>query len=73
MEADQVLKVNVKTEDSFADEWFLGRMTKDGRLAIPKLALRLLQEGEEGSLEGSVLEVTVEPADEQGEKPGLNP
>jgi hypothetical protein len=73
MEADQVLKVNVRIEGSFSDEWFLGRMTKDGRLTIPKLALKLLQEGEEGSLEGFVLEVTVEPADEQGEKPELNP
>jgi hypothetical protein len=72
-EADQVLKVNVKIEDSFGGEWFLARMTKDGRLAIPKLTLKLLQEGEEESLEGSVLEITVEPADEQGEKPELNP
>jgi hypothetical protein len=72
MEACQVLKVNVRIEGSFGDEWFLARMTIDGRLAIPKLTLKLLQEGEEGGLEGSVLEVTVEPADEQGEKPELN-
>jgi hypothetical protein len=44
---------------------------RDGRLTIPKLTLKLLQEDEEKSLEGCVLEVTVEPADEQGEK--LNP
>jgi hypothetical protein len=73
MGADQVLRVNVRIEGSFGGEWFLARMTKDGPLTIPKLALKLLQEGEEGRLEGSVLEVTVEPADEQGEKPGLNP
>jgi hypothetical protein len=73
MEERQVLKVNVRIEGSFGDEWFLARMTKDGRLIIPKLTLKLLQEGEEGSLEGSVLEVTVEPADEQGEKPEQNP
>jgi hypothetical protein len=73
MESDQVLKVNVKIEGSFGDEWFLARMTKDGRLTIPKLTLMLLQEGEEESLEGCVLEVTVEPADEQGEKLELNP
>jgi len=72
MEANQVLKVYVRIEGSFGDESFLARMTKDGRLTIPKLALKLLQEGEEESLEGSVLEVTVEPADEQGEKPELN-
>jgi hypothetical protein len=73
MEACQVLRVNVRIAGSFVDEWFLARMTRDGRLTIPKLTLKLLQEGEEESLEGSVLEVTVEPADEQGEKPGLNP
>jgi hypothetical protein len=72
MEANQVLKVDVRIAGSFVDERFLARMTKDGRLTIPKLAFKLLQAGEEGGLEGSVLEVTVEPADEQGEKPGLN-
>jgi hypothetical protein len=69
MEANQVLKVNVKIAGSFGGEWFLARMTKNGRLTIPKLTLKLLQEGEEGSLEGSVLEVNVEPADEQRGKP----
>jgi hypothetical protein len=73
MEADQMLKVYVRIEGSFGEERFLARMTEDGRLTIPKLTLKLLQEGEEGSLEGCVLEVTVEPADEQGEKPELNP
>jgi hypothetical protein len=71
MEANQVLRVKVRVADSFVDEWFLARMTRDGRLTIPKLTLKLLQEGEEHSIEGCVLEVTVEPADEQGEK--LNP
>jgi hypothetical protein len=71
MEADQVMKVKVRVADSFVDESFLAKMTREGRLTIPKLTLRLIQEGEEQSLEGSVLEVTVEPAEEQGEK--LNP
>lgn len=70
MEVNQVLNVNVKVADSFVDEWFLARMTRDGRLTIPRLALKLLLEGiEEESLEGSVLEVTLKSADEQGEKP----
>jgi hypothetical protein len=67
MEACQVLRVNVRIAGSFGDEWFLARMTRDGRLTIPRLTLKLLREGEEESLEGCVLEVTVEPADEQGE------
>jgi len=71
IEPNQVLRVKVGIAGSFVDERFLARMTKDGRLTIPKLTLKLLQAGEEGSLEGSVLEVTVEPADE-GEKPELN-
>lgn len=71
MEANQVLNVNVKVEGSFVDEWFLARMTRDGRLTIPRLALKLLQEGREESLEGCVLEVTLKSADDEGEKPGV--
>ena len=65
-----MLRVNVRIAGSFGDEWLLARMTRDGRLTIPRLTLKLLQEGEEESLEGCVLEVTVEPADEQGESQG---
>jgi hypothetical protein len=72
VEVNQVLRVNVRVAGSFVDEWFLARMTRNGRLTIPKLTLKLLQEDEEQSIEGRVLEVTVEPADEQGEKPELN-
>ena len=53
MEADQVLKVKVRIEGSLVDEWFLARMTRDGRLTIPKLSLKLLLEGEEESLEAA--------------------
>jgi len=69
MEANQVLNVNVKVADSFVDEWFLARMTRDGRFTIPRLALKLLEEGREGSLEGCVLEVILKSADDEGEKP----
>jgi hypothetical protein len=72
MEACQVLRVDVRIGGSFVGEGFLAGMTRDGCLMIAKLALKLLLEGEEESLEGCVLEVTVEPADEQVEKPGLN-
>jgi hypothetical protein len=72
MEADQVLKVNIRIEGSFGGEKFLVRMAKDGRLTIQKLTLKLLQAGEEESLEGSVLVVTVEPVDERDEEPELN-
>jgi len=73
MEVCQVLKVNVRIAGSFVDESFLARMMRDGRLTIPRLTLKLLQEDEEEGLEGRVLKVTVEPAGEQSEKPEPNP
>ena len=45
-------------------------MGKDGRLTIPRLVVKLLRGDGEGNLEGFVLEVTLEPAEEQEEKPG---
>jgi hypothetical protein len=42
METNQVLKVKVRVAGSFGSERFLARMTKDGRLTIPKLAFKLL-------------------------------
>lgn len=62
--------VEVRNMESFGTEKFLGRMLKDGRLTIPKLTLELLSGGGEGSLVGAVLEVTLEPAEKQDEKPG---
>jgi len=70
MEPDQVLRVEVRCEEFSGSERFLGRMRRDGRLTIPKLTLKLLGGDEEGSLEGHVLDVTLEPAEEQNEKPG---
>ena len=70
MESSQVLSVEVRNMESFGTEKFLGRMLKDGRLTIPKLTLELLGGGEESSLVGAVLEVTLEPAEKQDEKPG---
>ena len=70
MEPDQVLRVEVRSEEFFGSERFLGRMRSDGRLTIPGLTLKLLLGDEEGSLEGHVLEVTLEPADGQGEGSG---
>jgi bifunctional DNA-binding transcriptional regulator/antitoxin component of YhaV-PrlF toxin-antitoxin module len=70
LEPDQVLAVSVRSDEFFGSEKFLGRMGKDGRLTIPRLILKLLRGDEEGNLEGYVLEVTLEPAEEQDEKPG---
>jgi bifunctional DNA-binding transcriptional regulator/antitoxin component of YhaV-PrlF toxin-antitoxin module len=65
LETTQVLCVNVRTEGSFAREQeFFGRIRSDGRITIPKVTLRLLQEsvGREHSLRGTVLEVKLKPA-----------
>jgi hypothetical protein len=37
MEAYQMLRVDIRIAGSFGDERSLARMTKDGRLTIPKL------------------------------------
>jgi hypothetical protein len=69
MEPDQVLRVEVRSLEFSGCERFLGRMRRDGRLTIPLLTLKLLR-GDDESLEGCVLEVTLEPAGEADEKPG---
>jgi len=60
LEPQQVLKVNVQTA-SLHEEEFYAKMGGDGRIAIPKLTLKLLQGEDEESLVGSVLEVELEP------------
>jgi hypothetical protein len=64
MEPQQVLKVDVKPAGSFGHkEIFYATMNASGRITIPKLTLGQLQEDDEESLVGSVLEVDVEPAE----------
>lgn len=62
MESLQVLKVSVEPVGSFGnEETFYARMSRDGRITIPKLTLKLLQEDAEESLVGSALKVEIEP------------
>jgi len=68
LEPDEVFTVTLSREGFFKSERYAGRMRKDGRLTIPKLTLKLLAGDEEEKLEGCVLEVTLEPAEEQTEK-----
>lgn len=64
MEPEQVLQVTVEVGIA-NEENFYAKMNKDGRITIPRLALELLEqyedEDEPNSLEGSALEVTLEP------------
>ena len=65
METTQVLKVTVKPSESFESESFYARMSGDGRITVPWLALVLLQKRANAgkSLTGYVLEVKIEPAE----------
>ena len=68
LEPDQVLNALVDfEEDMVGGEVFYVRMTRDGRLTIPKLTLKALQRecGKE-SLVGYVLEITLKPASGAG-------
>ncbi len=63
METDQVLKIGVGTHVlGIWREWesFYSKMSKDGRILIPKLTLELLR-SEKPDLTGYVIEVTLEP------------
>ena len=65
LEPDQVLKVTVTAANIFGGwETFYARMDKSGRITIPKLTLKLLQDRtrEKQSLTGAVMEVRLEPA-----------
>jgi hypothetical protein len=68
METTQVLKVTVKIETSQYSsvlESFYARMSGDGRITVPWLALVLLQKRASAgkSLTGYALEVKIEPAE----------
>ena len=62
LETDQVLRVVVKLVDSMvSSQSYYAKMTKSGRIRVPKLVLSILQD-EEASIAGRVLEVTLQPA-----------
>jgi len=62
METDQVLKVGVNAISMWTSwQFFYAKMSKDGRILIPKLTLALLR-SEKPNLAGYVMEVTLEPA-----------
>jgi hypothetical protein len=67
MEAGQVLRTRVGRANVYGqNEYFFGRMSRDGRITIPKLTVDLLQEDFDGkSLVGHVLEVQLSPSGHQ--------
>jgi len=65
LETSQILKVTVTAVNVFGGwETFYGKMDKSGRMTIPKLALKQLQNRRRDlqSLTGTIMEVRIEPA-----------
>jgi hypothetical protein len=64
LECNQILSVKVSGR-LFVREQFFAKMSRDGRITIPRVSARLLREelGKERRLEDYVLEVTLQPAD----------
>ena len=63
IEPGQVLKININFKDEHGSEEFLACMSKDGRIAIPKLTIKLLKQETDklSSLHNSVFEITLGP------------
>ena len=62
LEREQYLSVWV----NFSSVWrgnpkFLCQMTKDGRINVPKIIMAIVTDGGQKSLEGDIVEVTLEP------------
>lgn len=63
LEPEQVLKATVAIEGILGEpEGFYTHMNKDGRITVPKITLKLIQ-GRLTSLEGYILEIDLEPAE----------
>jgi bifunctional DNA-binding transcriptional regulator/antitoxin component of YhaV-PrlF toxin-antitoxin module len=69
MEPGEVLKVALKPleSESYEEEEFLSKTATDGRLTVPKLTIKILEQKEEKSLAGAIFEVTISPAGNQNE------
>ena len=64
MEQGEILKANVRVfgSENYEEETFLTKMTRDGRLTIPKLTMNVFKQREEKNMTGCILEVTISPA-----------
>ncbi len=64
MEVGETFRIGISSglERFKFSQFFYAKMTKDGRILIPELTMSLLQK-DKPSLEGSILEVTLEPVD----------
>jgi hypothetical protein len=63
LEPEQILKATVSPRGTFGiHETFYTHMNKDGRITIPKIALKIVQ-GKLTSLKDCILEIYLEPAE----------
>ena len=66
LDPGEVFEVTVRPVGSFADESFYARMSRDGRITVPKLQAEILAERiEEETLEGYAVDVTLSPIEEE--------
>jgi len=64
LEPSQVLKVEVRVVGMVGTrEDFLARMSRDGRITVPKLIAELLTDEDQENLVGYVFEITLEPVE----------
>ncbi len=67
LETDQILRVQVSIEGAWIlPQNFYSRITKEGRIVIPKLIMKLLSK-DKVNLEGYIVAVILEP----GKKPAI--
>jgi hypothetical protein len=65
LETSQVLRVTMHPLDvRLSWEDFYGRMDKSGRITVPKLTMKLMENEikDNQSLTGTIIEITIEPA-----------
>jgi len=71
MEPGELLRVEVELHDVGARaELFMAQMSSDGRVTVPRLNLQVLEQLEDKSLVGCLLDVTMWPVHRQGEVSG---
>ena len=62
MDTEQILKITVSALNVWgSSQTFYAKMSKNGRILLPKLQLELMQGSRETDLVGYVMEVTLQP------------
>jgi len=72
IEADETFRVVVRVwgSDNYEEETFLAKTAADGRLTIPKITMKILEEREEKKLAGAILNISIFPQRNEETAPG---